>query len=223
VTTTTTDQGLTLPSSSDGDNVPTSFGGYNTGVESRLVKRYTSAADRTARNPTPTEGELSYLVSTGAVELYDGSAWGHPFPNTARGIMAAPTTAGGDGTATSGTTEVRDDGLGVYQWTAEAGRYYVAYFSGGTLLSDAGDRNVLRIRNSGSSSTPTTASTLLGEKIIYTSETGIPGRNDALFFTAPFTAAAGTNTIATFYANVDSGVATPSSTRALWVQDIGPT
>lgn len=223
MTTTTTDQGLILPVSSDGDNVPQSFSDFNTGVESRLVKRYTSAADRTARNPTPTAGELSYLGSTGALELYSGSAWINPFPRTARGIMAAPTTAGGDGTATSGTTEVRDDGLGTYQWTAEAGRYYVAYFSGGTVLGEANDRNVIRIRNSGSSSTPTTASTLLGEKIVYTPEAGVGGRADALFFTAPFTAAAGTNTIATFYANVDSGVATPSSTRALWVQDIGST
>jgi hypothetical protein len=75
VTTLSTDQGLVLPTPPDGDNVPLSFAGYNTGVESRLVKRYLSAADRTARNPTPATGELSFRADQQAYEWYTGSAW----------------------------------------------------------------------------------------------------------------------------------------------------
>lgn len=75
MTTQTTDQGLVLPSAPDGDNVPLSFSSYNAGVESRLVKRYTSTADRTARNATPAEGELSYLIDVNRYDYYTGSAW----------------------------------------------------------------------------------------------------------------------------------------------------
>lgn len=71
----TADQGLIIPNSSDNDNVPLSVSDYNTGVESRLVKRYASVADRTARNATPTEGELSYLLDLNRFDFYSGAAW----------------------------------------------------------------------------------------------------------------------------------------------------
>lgn len=73
----TTDQGLTLPLATDADNVPLSMTAYNgpNSVESRLVKRYLSVADRTARNGAPTEGELSYLLDINRYEYYTGAAW----------------------------------------------------------------------------------------------------------------------------------------------------
>lgn len=73
----TTDQGLILPLATDADNVPLSMTAYNgpNSVESRLVKRYLSVADRTARNPAPTEGELSYLLDINRYEYYTGAAW----------------------------------------------------------------------------------------------------------------------------------------------------
>jgi len=64
-----------LPSSGDSSDAVTAFTSYNDGVESRLVKRYASAAERTVRNPTPNEGELSYLTDSGRYYSYDGSSW----------------------------------------------------------------------------------------------------------------------------------------------------
>jgi hypothetical protein len=79
---TTTNQGLIVADPSDVNDVPASFtellsGGVtpSAGLESRLVQRYLSAVDRTARNPTPNEGELSYLADTNIYEFYDGAAW----------------------------------------------------------------------------------------------------------------------------------------------------
>jgi hypothetical protein len=71
----TTNQGLDIPDGSDNANVPLSFTNYNGGVEGRLVQRYLSIADRTARNPAPFEGELSYLADLNRYETYTGSAW----------------------------------------------------------------------------------------------------------------------------------------------------
>lgn len=75
----TTNQGLILPDGTDNANVPLSFTDFVTtagsGMENRLVQRYLSAADRTVRNPTPNEGELSYLIDTDAFFFYNGTAW----------------------------------------------------------------------------------------------------------------------------------------------------
>lgn len=73
--TNTADQALTLPLQADAANEQTAFSSYNTGVESRLAKRYVDAADRTARNPTPTAGEISYLTNPGRHDFYTGTAW----------------------------------------------------------------------------------------------------------------------------------------------------
>ncbi len=61
----TTDQGLTLPLQADASNEQTAMTAYNAGAELRLVHFYTNAADRTARNPTPVAGEISYLATPG--------------------------------------------------------------------------------------------------------------------------------------------------------------
>jgi hypothetical protein len=71
----TANQGLDIPDGSDNANVPLSFTNYNTGVENRLVQRYLSIADRTARNAAPFEGELSYLIDLNRYEWYTGAAW----------------------------------------------------------------------------------------------------------------------------------------------------
>lgn len=88
----TTNQGLTLPATTDADNVPVSMTAYNgpNGVESRLVQRFLSIADRTARNPAPTEGELSYLIDLNRFENYTGTAWVAIYPVTVFG--ANPTS-----------------------------------------------------------------------------------------------------------------------------------
>lgn len=75
----TTNQGLVLPDGTDNANVPLTFTDFVTtagsGMENRLVQRYLSIADRTARNPAPNEGELSYLIDLNVYESYTGSAW----------------------------------------------------------------------------------------------------------------------------------------------------
>lgn len=88
----TTDQGLSLAATTDADNVPVSMTAYNgpNGVESRLVKRYLSIADRTARNGAPTEGELSYLSDLNRYETYTGVAWVPLYPST---VFAALVTS----------------------------------------------------------------------------------------------------------------------------------
>lgn len=75
MTTSTTDQGLILPVDGDLNDVTTSMASYNTGVESRLVKRYESAVDRGVRNPSPAKGEISYLTDSDVHERWDGANW----------------------------------------------------------------------------------------------------------------------------------------------------
>jgi hypothetical protein len=82
VTTNTTDQQILLPVNTDLNDVVTHLAGAvnngsGSGIESRLVKRYLSAADRTARNPTPATGELSIRADQLPVsyEYYNGSNW----------------------------------------------------------------------------------------------------------------------------------------------------
>lgn len=75
----TTNQGLILPDAGDNANVPLTFTDFVTtagsGIENRLVLRYASAADRTARNPAPNEGELSYLSDVNQYHSFNGTVW----------------------------------------------------------------------------------------------------------------------------------------------------
>jgi hypothetical protein len=221
VTTLTTDQGLILPASSDPDNVPTSFTSYNTGVESRLVKRYLSAADRITRNPTPQTNELSILDSTGAFERYSGSAWVHPFLSMPQGVMGTPTTTGSDGTTTSGTTETRDAVLGNFTFTsAGTTRRYRVVWTGQIGVSVANDLFVVSLRDGGAS-TPTAASPLLGRGQKRFTQSGGTGE-ETMMVSGTFTASAGTRTISAFTVRSSgTGTATPKNTRELYVEDIG--
>lgn len=71
----TTNQGFDIPDGTDNANVPLSFTNYNAGVENRVVQRYLSIADRTARNAAPNEGEQSYLADLNRYEWYTGTDW----------------------------------------------------------------------------------------------------------------------------------------------------
>lgn len=83
----TTNQGLILPDGTDNANVPLTFTDFVTtagsGMENRLVQRYLSIADRTARNPAPNEGELSYLADVNRYESYTGTSWISLYPQHA--------------------------------------------------------------------------------------------------------------------------------------------
>lgn len=75
----TTNQGFILPDASDNANVPLSFTDFvitpGSGIENHTVQRYLSAADRTARNGTPNEGELSYLSDVNQYQSFNGTVW----------------------------------------------------------------------------------------------------------------------------------------------------
>jgi hypothetical protein len=78
----TTNQGLIVPDTTAVNNVPADLTTLLTGsgtpanaLENRLVQRFLSSVDRTARNPSPFEGELSWLSDTNQFEYYNGTAW----------------------------------------------------------------------------------------------------------------------------------------------------
>jgi len=138
------------------------------------------------------------------------------------GIPVMPTTTASNGTDTSGTTEVRDAVLGNYVFTAAAGRKYRAWWTGATSANVANDRVSVRIRDGGSS-TPTTASTLIGETRHTITVSGGGGQTWIPPIAAVLTLTTGTHTFSAFTQRVTgSGVITPTFTRQLYVEDVGP-
>jgi hypothetical protein len=123
-------------------------------------------------------------------------------------VNKTPTSATLNGTITSGTTETQDAVLGTYQCQLIAGRRYLATMNGLTgLTSVAGDIYLLNIRNSGSASTPTSASTLVAQSQWTSTTSSGPSRIAvplAGSFIAPTT---GLNTFA-FFAQRASGTGT---------------
>lgn len=71
----TPNQGLLLPDIDDLSAPPAHFGLYNNGVEGRLVQRYLNEVDRSVRNPSPEDGELSYLRAEDRYERASGGSW----------------------------------------------------------------------------------------------------------------------------------------------------
>jgi hypothetical protein len=232
VTTTTTDQQLTLPSNTDLNDIPTAaaniiLGLSNNGVESRLVKRYLSVADRAARNPTPNEGEFSYLLDQNELDSYDGAAWQYVWSAHApRGIIVAPTTSGSNGTATSGGTETLDTVLGTYSFTAVTGRRYEVHYNNCKInASVADDLYEFRIRNGGAS-TPTALSALVAAFAVGVHVNGGTGQVGANVL-GTFVPGAGVVTLGVFLVRIaGSGVGTPIAPtagilRELYAVDIG--
>jgi len=112
----TSDQGIVMPASGDVNDGPTAFaselganpstGASGTGgTESRLVKRYLSATDRSARNASPAAGEMSYRADIADYEAFTGSVWRKPWWNTAWGVIGgARFSASGSGVAWNNIT-----------------------------------------------------------------------------------------------------------------------
>lgn len=79
MTTTDSDQGITLQQGTDPANLPSAqlaeFGTTGGGTVSRLNLRYASIADRTARHPVSIENEQSALTDVDRVEIYNGADW----------------------------------------------------------------------------------------------------------------------------------------------------
>lgn len=66
---------IQVPQLSDVPDIETSFGPAFTTIDSRLVSRFTSPADRDARVVSAVAGMICYVASTGETEIYNGTKW----------------------------------------------------------------------------------------------------------------------------------------------------
>lgn len=71
--TNTTDQQITIPIGTDGADNPQAFIDQMADVETRLVLKYTNAADRTVRHTAPIEGDLTGLATENRYDAYNGA------------------------------------------------------------------------------------------------------------------------------------------------------
>lgn len=131
-------------------------------------------------------------------------------------VNAAPTSTNSLGSVTSGTTETEDTVLSTYQCTLIAGRRYRAVLDG--LVGNgsvAGDTFVINIRNSGTSSGPSTGSTLVAQQEWVPQTAGSGGRAPIPVGNSFIAPASGANTFAVFAQRTGgSGIFTPLSPPA---------
>lgn len=120
----TTNQQITYPVGTDLADNPTAFLDMLADVEGRLVQRYTTDADRLARNPAPTTNELSIVTGNTWYDRWTGVKW---LPVTA--IQVFKTAAE---TVNNSTALQNDDQLFlpippiVANWTIEGALYYTS-------------------------------------------------------------------------------------------------
>ncbi|SRR6266571_1464160 len=146
----------------------------------------------------------------------------------AQNIAAAPISTGTASTASSGTTDTIDAVLGNYQFSATAGRRYrvvaANMFGNGSV---AADTFAVRVRDSASASTPTTASTAVIDSGWTCNTTGSSGRSIITMEDTFVAGVSGTHTLALFTQRISgTGVLTvvaPPGTglRKLWAEDLG--
>lgn len=75
MSTVTTDQGIVIPVGGDSADNPQAFIDMVAGVESRLVLRYTTLANRAALHTAPVEGQITDLAAESRMDVYDGAAY----------------------------------------------------------------------------------------------------------------------------------------------------
>ncbi len=78
----TENQGLPYPLPPDPNNVPKDMLGLAASVEDRLVQYYANAADRTARNPAPRDGEVCFVNSEKAYYVRLNGTWRVAYSDT---------------------------------------------------------------------------------------------------------------------------------------------
>lgn len=138
-------------------------------------------------------------------------------------VLTTPASTSSNGTATSGTTETFDAVLGYYAVSLIAGRRYLAIVNGvignGSVVAD---EYMIQIRNSGTSSNPTSSSTLIAQSEWYVPATGSGGREAIVLGSSFIAPASGTNTFGMSATRVSgTGVFTPVGTRELYVMYLG--
>lgn len=75
MSTVTPDQGIVIPVGTDAADNPQAFVDMIAGVESRLVLRYTTLANRTALHTAPVEGQITDLAAESRMDVYDGAGY----------------------------------------------------------------------------------------------------------------------------------------------------
>lgn len=75
MSTNTPDQQITIPVGTDLADNPQAFLDQIADVETRLVLKYTNAADRAARHTAPIEGDLTGLATENRYDAYTGAAY----------------------------------------------------------------------------------------------------------------------------------------------------
>jgi len=68
-------QGIPEQQGADPANLPSAQVSWDGVMENRLVQRYASIADRTARRPAPNENEISTLADVDRIEIFDSANW----------------------------------------------------------------------------------------------------------------------------------------------------
>lgn len=75
MTTLSPNQGIVLQAGTDPANLPGAQVAWDATMENRLVQRYLSEADRTARNAAPNENEISALLAEDRLEIFNSVVW----------------------------------------------------------------------------------------------------------------------------------------------------
>lgn len=174
---------------------------------------------------SPFTGLEIFETDTGRSLVYNGSTY---IPQGAT-LMADPVSTASTGTVGVGATETFDAVMGYYQFTAVSGRRYIVIMNNlhgsGTAVADL---YTLRIRNSGTSSNPTSASTLVAANAWYCPATGGGGQAGIQIGGSFVAGSSGTQTLGFSYArSAGTGNFTPVSPtglpRELYVMDSGLT
>lgn len=138
-------------------------------------------------------------------------------------VTVAPISTSSNGTPSSGTTETFDAVLGYYHVNLIAGCRYLAVVNG--LIGNAGvanDEYTLQIRDSGTSSPPTAASTLIAQSEWWSAVAASSGRQSIALGQSFIASSTGPHTFGMSSTKVlGTGPFTPVGMRELYVMYLG--
>lgn len=78
--TTTADQAIRVPQSTDDPDIVADLTNAVLDMEKKLFRVYNSATDRNTKNASPVEGMVAYIKDVDQVHYYSGSAWVQLYP-----------------------------------------------------------------------------------------------------------------------------------------------
>jgi hypothetical protein len=125
-------QGIPEQQGADPANLPAAQVAWDAVMENRLVQRYASIADRTARNAAPNEGELSHLADVDRIEVFDSANWISAFRRSHWGYVRKSA----DQTVNNSTVLVNDTELFVPMPTAGTFAWEAVLFSSSSDVAD---------------------------------------------------------------------------------------